>query len=145
MTIKLTGGCHCGAIRYDIDAAQFKRILYCHCRICQHTAGAPAVPFLTVLVATEFRYTKGTPAIYHSSNHAERRFCSLCSTQLDFRDNNRPDDVDILTITLDNPNEAPPSMHVFCESLVSWYHIEDGLPCYNGCYKEEEQNKEASS
>jgi len=50
----LTGGCFCGAIRYEADGAPFRET-NCHCSICHRTTGAP---FL--LDIREFRGGWGT-------------------------------------------------------------------------------------
>uniref|UniRef100_A0A914UT44 CENP-V/GFA domain-containing protein n=1 Tax=Plectus sambesii TaxID=2011161 RepID=A0A914UT44_9BILA len=95
--------------------------------------GSPTVPYLCVSSTNEFRYTKGTPSAYRSSDHGERYFCPKCSSQIEARDDRRPDDVDILTVTLDDPNlAAPPTMHVCCERLPQWHRVEDGLMCHQG-------------
>ena len=41
------GGCLCGAVRYRLTSAPFDTG-YCHCRMCQRTAGAPVMVFSTV-------------------------------------------------------------------------------------------------
>ena len=38
----LTGGCHCGAIRYRITGEPVRHLL-CHCSDCRRHAGAPMV------------------------------------------------------------------------------------------------------
>jgi len=38
----LTGGCHCGAIRYRTEGKPLHHAL-CHCRDCRRHAGAPMV------------------------------------------------------------------------------------------------------
>jgi hypothetical protein len=105
-------------------------------------SGAPIVPFFNVS-PDEFRFTKGEPAIYRSSDHAGRSFCAVCSTQLIFRDDKRPEDVDIVTITLDDPNSGPqPALHVFCESQVKWFNVQDDLPRYQRMASEDEKQNE---
>ena len=39
--LPLTGGCGCGAVRFEIDAP-LTAALYCHCTRCQHRTGAAA-------------------------------------------------------------------------------------------------------
>ncbi len=38
---KVTGGCFCGAVRYEAEV-HLDDAYYCHCRTCQQTSGAPA-------------------------------------------------------------------------------------------------------
>ena len=36
--LPITGGCQCGAVRYEITEAPFE-VAYCHCRMCQRAVG----------------------------------------------------------------------------------------------------------
>ncbi len=40
--MKLTGGCHCGAIRYEVEGEPLTHAL-CHCSDCRRHSGAPMV------------------------------------------------------------------------------------------------------
>ncbi len=42
----VTGGCFCGAVRFEVAGPE-KYACYCHCRSCQHAAGAPVVAWAT--------------------------------------------------------------------------------------------------
>jgi hypothetical protein len=50
MKVPFTGGCACGAIRYECNAEPIM-MGKCHCRDCQHISGGPFVPFVIVLHA----------------------------------------------------------------------------------------------
>jgi Glutathione-dependent formaldehyde-activating enzyme len=57
MKISFTGGCSCGAVRYECTAEPIM-MLKCHCRDCQQVSGGGFVP--AVLVPAEsFRLTRG--------------------------------------------------------------------------------------
>jgi hypothetical protein len=57
MKLPFTGGCACGAIRYEFSAEPIM-MGKCHCRDCQHISGGAFVPF--VIVPSEaFRLTRG--------------------------------------------------------------------------------------
>jgi len=64
------GGCLCGALRYRLDAAPLDTG-YCHCTRCRQSTGAPVLAWASIPVAA-FAYTKGQPAIYHSSSWGRR-------------------------------------------------------------------------
>ena len=51
----LTGGCHCGAIRYEVEGAPIHAAL-CHCTDCRRQAGAPMVSW-TLFDNDHFRLT----------------------------------------------------------------------------------------
>ena len=47
----LTGGCMCGAVRYELKSEPFD-CGWCHCRTCQLNSGAPAMVFASVPTVT---------------------------------------------------------------------------------------------
>lgn len=128
MTPALEGGCHCGALRYRITVSPIDSA-YCHCRICQRTTGAPAVPWTSVTVAG-FAVTRGRPAVYKSSDRGERHFCGNCGCQILYRDSERPKTVDVNLVTLDDPRAVPPEYHIFTASRIDWFETADELPRY---------------
>lgn len=77
-----TASCQCGAIRMNITAGPHRTGL-CHCRMCQRATGGPFFAFINVPSARIT--TTGTPAIFHSSEGAERGFCGACGSPLFFR------------------------------------------------------------
>ena len=46
MTDTITGGCLCGAVRYECSA-ELSKIIACHCTDCQKASGSGASPPLT--------------------------------------------------------------------------------------------------
>ena len=75
----LSGGCHCGAVRYQMPAAFIPHAL-CHCTDCRKCSGAPAVAW--ALVPTDQLKITGQTTAYASSEHALRHFCGACGTGL---------------------------------------------------------------
>ena len=70
---KITGGCYCGAIRYESDEPPISAMV-CHCRECQRWTGS-AFLAAVAFTLTGFRYTKGSPKLNQSSPILERCFC----------------------------------------------------------------------
>ena len=126
----LSGGCYCGAIRYQAQGPASSQSL-CHCAMCQGTTGAPCVAWFTVPRA-QFQLISGNPTQFRSSNHATRSFCPACGTQLTFADDALPDEIDITTCSLDDAGLAPPKRHLHTQSQVPWLKISDGLPAFSG-------------
>lgn len=124
----LTGGCYCKAIRYEAADCAINPT-NCHCTMCRGTTGGPCVAWFSVHMA-DFRYTRGSPTRFRSSEHATRTFCPVCGTQLTFADVASPDEIDITTCSLDDPGQAEPQAHIFTASQVPWLHLADGLPRY---------------
>ena len=124
----LKGHCQCGWVRYEAgDVASLETM--CHCSICRRTSGAPIVAWFTV-PAADFRFTGGEPARFRSSEHATRSFCPRCGTQLTFHSTSSPDEIDITTCSLDDPEQVPPKDHTRTSARLSWVHLADGLPSY---------------
>lgn len=124
----LTGGCYCGAIRYEGQGEPFHPTL-CHCRDCRRVAGAPAVAWFS-LRAKDFRFTAGEPARFASSEKGRRTFCRHCGTPLTFQNLDLAEEIDITTASLDNPEQVPPADHTQAAGRLSWLHLADGLPQY---------------
>lgn len=122
----LDGGCLCGAVRYRISA-DIVDAGYCHCRLCQRSAGAPVLAWLTVPVAG-FAYGAGRPAVFDSSPHSQREFCGRCGTQLAFRRRAGATTVDVTLASLDAPERVPPEYHIWRQSRIGWFETADGLP-----------------
>ena len=124
----LQGGCFCGAVRYVVDGDVFHSTL-CHCRDCRRIAGAPAVAWFSARMAA-LRFSQGNPATFRSSAHVLRGFCATCGTTLTFQDDRYPDEIDIATASLDDPEAVPPQDHTFVQDRLGWLHMTDGLPEY---------------
>ena len=57
--MKLTGGCYCGAVRYEAEGQPLMQA-QCHCRECQYITGGS--PNMFVAMSPDgFKYTKGAP------------------------------------------------------------------------------------
>lgn len=124
----LSGGCACGAVRYVANGTPFHLTL-CHCVDCRRAAGAPAVAWFSVKAA-DLAWTAGTPAVRRSSPPVQRLFCGRCGTQLAYRSDAYPDEVDVTTCSLDDPNILLLEDHTFTSERLHWMQFEDGLPEY---------------
>ena len=76
----ITGGCHCGAVRYALQGEAMYHTL-CHCVDCRRSAGAPMVGW-AAFQSSALSITEGTPSTYASSDHGRRQFCGSCGTGL---------------------------------------------------------------
>lgn len=125
-----TGGCHCGAIRYSVEGEP-RHSSVCHCESCRRTTGGLATAWLGY-TSEALTVEQGEPKSYGSSGGVERRFCGECGTSLFY--NNEPampGIVDVLTVTLDNPEAFPPVLHVQMADALAWEASLDALPKFN--------------
>jgi len=118
MTAAATGGCLCGAVRYRVTGPVLASII-CHCRTCRKASGAPSVGWLTV-ERPHFVLLTGRPAEFASSAGVTRGFCSACGTALTYRNDTSPDEIDVTTVSLDDPSWAPPTREVWLEHKLDW-------------------------
>lgn len=124
----LTGGCYCGQIRYEATGTPFHET-NCHCSICRRTTGAAFVTWFSV-PRSEFRLVHGEPVRFRSTSKATRSFCSQCGTQLTFEHAEFPDEIDVTTCSLDEPDRLPPKDHTYTNNKLSWMTLADPLPRY---------------
>lgn len=125
----LTGGCQCGAVRFEVTGPP-ARIGACHCRMCQRALGAPLGVFV-VARSDRFRWTRGQPASFASSNRAFREFCGVCGTPLAFRPVDLPAGSEVMEAMVgafDHPEALAPTYEVGRESKLAWVDTLSSLP-----------------
>ena len=91
-----TGGCLCGAVRYEAVEATGGApagLGACHCEMCRRHTGGVMVSFNTGTDGLSFTRDAGL-ATYKSSDWAERGFCRTCGSSLFWR------------LTLDGPMQG---------------------------------------
>ncbi len=113
-----TGGCYCGAIRYRLEGAPLHSTV-CHCSNCRRAAGAQSVAWITV-GKNAFHIERGKPARFRTETNAWRTFCAECGTSLTYEGDDRPQEIDITTGSLDAPQDFPPTEDVWIEERVEW-------------------------
>jgi len=128
MPAALKGGCFCGRVRYEATGVPFN-VTNCHCSMCRRTTGAPFVTWFSV-PRSEFRVVAGASTCFRSSSTVTRSFCPACGTQLTFASDDYPDEIDVTTCSLDDPEILPPHDHTRTSSRLRWILLADGLPEY---------------
>lgn len=125
----ITGGCHCGAVRYEAEGEAITHAL-CHCTDCRRHAGAPMVGW-TMYNESAVKITKGEPKIYHSSEFGRRHFCADCGTGL-FYTNEQvlPGIVDVQSSTYDDPDSVPARAHIQIAERIGWMARVHELPTF---------------
>src|SRR5213080_4537840 len=68
MSAPFTGGCACGAIRYEVTAKPIT-MFNCHCRDCQRATGT-SFSAVVYVPAKAFKITKGSPRYYQTSSES---------------------------------------------------------------------------
>ena len=118
---RFTGGCLCGAVRYEGNAEPvFTGI--CHCRNCQRATGSA---FASVIgVPADALKITGTPKTFRDTGDSGkallRRFCPECGSTLFDEAEAMPGVVMVLTGTLDDTSWIKPAVEIFCDSAQPW-------------------------
>jgi hypothetical protein len=125
-----TGGCLCGAIRFELSSPP-TRAGYCHCTRCQRRTGTAASAQARIDGRT-FRFLSGerlVTAWRHPEGGFEKCFCSLCGSHLFSRD---PDDATQMSVRMaafDGDPGVRPSWRAYVSYAAVWEPIpDDGLP-----------------
>ncbi len=129
MATPFTGGCMCGAVRYECSAEPVMTG-NCHCRDCQRASGgafvsALAVPRNALNITGEVKYydVKGD-----SGNTVSRGFCPNCGARLFGRPAVASDLIVIMAGSLDDPSWYKPGMDFYTASAQPWDYMNPELP-----------------
>jgi hypothetical protein len=117
-TPAVTGGCFCGAIRYEFTAGDYPAA-NCHCSMCRRISGAPYVAWVVVPQAN-FHFRAGTPAELQSSERGKRYFCARCGTHLACVIAAHPDIIDVTIGSLDHPEQFAPRFDIHTDTRLPW-------------------------
>lgn len=87
------GGCHCGRVRYEVQAPQRLQVLACTCSICRMSG------FLHLIVpAAAFRLLAGEDVLVDyrfGTGTARHRFCGICGIRSFYVPRSHPDGIDV--------------------------------------------------
>lgn len=132
MKTPFSGGCACGAIRYECTAEPMV-MLQCHCRDCQRVTGGACV-YVVVVPTQAFKLTRGTPRYHFTESEAigihRRGFCADCGspvTGAENRDGTRGI-VGITAASLDDPSEFRSQLHAWVSDAQPWDQMDPALP-----------------
>jgi len=121
-SLPLTGGCCCGAIRYEVTS--FPLLAYtCNCTDCQTASGSAFA--LNMPVATKaFRIVKGEPKGWHHTSPSgvpvTSWFCGDCGARIYGERSGRPDSMNLRAGTLDDTSWLVPAAHIYLKSAQPW-------------------------
>jgi hypothetical protein len=127
-----TGGCLCGAVRYEVTG-KLAPIQLCHCGQCRKAQGGAFGANIPVASA-EFRLTNGDAQLrdYRASPGKRRVFCGACGSPLFSQRDETPETLRIRVGGLDDTEGLEVGLHIQTASRARWWRIEDDLPNYPG-------------
>ena len=102
--MKYSGGCHCGAVRFEIDAPASVEVEDCNCSMCAKSG------FLHLILPLEqFKLLSGDKELTtysFNSKVAKHTFCRVCGIKPFYIPRSNPDGIDINLRCLDTQPEA---------------------------------------
>jgi hypothetical protein len=132
MNLRVTGGCLCGAIRYEYDG-EVGPAGYCHCADCRRISGS-AFGVSVRVKAAGFRIVSGVPKGFtktgDSGRTVTRYFCADCGCPLYTEPPLHPETVFIKAGSLDDPTLVVPDRQAWTRSRVAWAEIDPALASY---------------
>ena len=106
-----SGGCHCGAVRFEVVAPSRLRVDDCNCSICA------MVGFLHLLVKSDqFQLLTGEDRLTEyrfNSGAARHLFCSVCGVKSFYVPRSHPDGVSVNARCLDPETVESMDVHPF--------------------------------
>ena len=115
-----TGGCLCGAIRYETKSDAV-RMVNCHCDDCRRVTGASFATNVFVK-ADDLKVTQGTPGIFkhlaESGNRRVKEFCRDCGSQLFSYGDGRPGLKSVKVGTIDDASFVKPTANLYASSIA---------------------------
>ena len=126
-----SGGCLCGAVRYE---STDEPVLggHCYCEDCRRSSGAAhssviGVPKEALTVTGE---TRAYERAADSGNVVSRNFCVVCGTTVFIENSAHPEMRFLRAGTLDDPEVFTPQVVVYASRAPSWDKPDDSLPAF---------------
>jgi hypothetical protein len=129
--LPLTGGCLCGAVRFEVGEPPVSAV-YCHCTRCQRRTGTAAAASAR-LAPGSLRIVSGEELVrsYVPEDGFVKDFCSACGGALWSRHPQDPDLVSVRMGVFDDDPGIRPSARQYVAYAAPWESIpDDGLPRY---------------
>jgi hypothetical protein len=128
LPLPLTGGCLCGAIRYEVTAAPLG-VYACHCTDCQKQSASAFALAVPVLRAA-FRVTAGAPVAWTRKSPGGATvlswFCGTCACRIYGEREGRPSVLNIRAGSLDDTSWIANVAHLWTRSAQPWMHFGPG-------------------
>jgi len=132
MTKLYTGGCACGAVRYEISGEPIVMV-DCQCRQCQYESGtghASHVTFKAAEVKVEGKATTWD-MVGDGGTRKSRAFCPTCGAPVYMTFPDMPDTFIVKPASLDDPSPYKPQFVTWTAAGQPWDQIDPALPAFD--------------
>lgn len=126
--LPITGGCNCGAIRFELSEPLLGAAI-CHCKRCQRRTGT-AFSATALTTPGSFQLTAGEGDIrdWSAGDGWTKSFCPTCGSHIRTTNPENPEMVAIRMGSLDDDPGIRPMAHQFVDYAAPWWPIpDDGL------------------
>lgn len=133
MSAAYTGGCACGAIRYEISGEPLV-MGDCQCRDCQRKSGTGHGSYLTFPDRGQVKLTgKATQwdIVADSGNVKTRAFCPTCGSPVYLTFAAMPQLFTVHAASLDDPGRYKPQVVLYRIRGHAWDHLDPALPTFD--------------
>ncbi|MBS3651247.1 GFA family protein [Pseudaminobacter sp. 19-2017] len=120
-----TGGCRCGAVRFEANAEPH-HVSYCHCDDCRRATGAPVSAF--VGFTTDAVTLRGEALRRFENGPATRSFCGVCGSPITYTDQRLANRIYFMLGAMDAPAQYQPTLHAYVSEQLPFVQMPDGLP-----------------
>ena len=129
MSTAYTGGCACGAIRYEISAEPVAMV-DCQCRQCQRESGTGHASHLTFRAAeVEVKGKAATWDMIGDGGTKKRRaFCPNCGSPVYMIFPDMPDIFIVKPASLDDPSRYKPQFVTWHAAANTWDYLDPAVP-----------------
>ena len=130
--LPLTGGCGCGAVRFEVRAP-LAGAVYCHCTRCQHRTGAGAAATARVKPGS-VHVVRGADRLrsWAPEGGWEKVFCGACGSALFACEHGSGDVKGVRLGSFDGDPGVRPDARQFVAYAAPWEPIpDDGLPRFD--------------
>ena len=129
--VPVTGGCLCGAVRYEADGPP-AYAGYCCCADCRKASGSGFVGFMGY-PATAVRFSGRTRTFTCKSaagGDAVRNSCPVCASLVFGGVVGEDDEHTLYAGSLDDPSRFQPTIALFNRDRPAWVVLPDGLTLF---------------
>ena len=131
-TMPLTGGCNCGAVRFEVSEPLDGGV-YCHCTRCQRRTGSAAAATGRVRPGS-LRITQGADRVrgWTPPDGFSKEFCGDCGSHLFTRNPESGEVQGVRLGAIDGDPGVRMELHQFVAYAAPWEPIpDDGLERYD--------------
>jgi hypothetical protein len=130
---RYTGGCLCGALRYEADGEPLFAG-HCYCGDCQKASGSGFIPFLG-FASNAVRFSGQTRQFVSKAANggdAVRNFCAICNSLVFGGEVGKSQSFTIYAGSLDDPSSFHPTLAIFARNRPHWAILPPGFTVFDG-------------